>query len=477
MLSKQDFDNLNSRIENITKAVVEEIEGESDLPPTIDILQDSNKTYAIMAAILFIDIRKSTYLTESSQAKSMVKIYRSFMRMAVECVRKNDGVTRQFMGDRIMGVFIDSMDENGNCISSASDKAVNCARSLQTVIDYSLNRHLKNNVNGKIIECGIGIDYGKVLVTKVGMYGNEKDDEKENEVSCVWVGNVTNYASKYSDIAEGSEIFISNSIYKKLSEELKIDNIWTKSAKYKGENLYEGYVTNNFYLDYNEELGTPVKVNDDTRVVMDTSYQLAEGINAIEKLQNKLIVREKELAVLEERIKKENEILKEDIKDRAARIGEINRENYRLKEDLTLVREEYLESIKNLISTTFIKKELISQFTKEWWLKLISDYRKISEKLNYEYGDIITKVDNELIDIYSHFKMYEEAYNIMIIMAKKNRFWVHLEENVIKWANTNNILWKLYDEIEKSIVNKTIDYRYRERFESYLLKIKQLRGY
>ena len=31
----------------------------------------------------------------------------------------------------------------------------------QTVIDYSLNKHLKTNVNGKVIECGIGIDYGK----------------------------------------------------------------------------------------------------------------------------------------------------------------------------------------------------------------------------------------------------------------------------------------------------------------------------
>ena len=58
MLTKQDFDNLNSRIENITRASVEEIEGDSDLPPTIDSLQDSNRTYAIMAAILFIDIRK-----------------------------------------------------------------------------------------------------------------------------------------------------------------------------------------------------------------------------------------------------------------------------------------------------------------------------------------------------------------------------------------------------------------------------------
>lgn len=175
-LTKKDFDKLDLRIKSITEQAVEQIEVNSDLPPTIEQLEDNNKTYSIMAAILFIDIRKSTYLTESSQAKSMVKIYRSFMRMAVECVRKNSGVTRQFLGDRIMGVFIDSVDENGVVISKAVDKAIGAARSLQTVIDYSLNKHLKSNVNGKLIECGIGIDYGKVLVTQVGMYGEESDE-------------------------------------------------------------------------------------------------------------------------------------------------------------------------------------------------------------------------------------------------------------------------------------------------------------
>lgn len=180
-LTKSDFEHLDSRIKSITEQNVEQIEINSDLPPTVEQLEDNNKTYSIMAAILFIDIRKSTYLTENSQSKSMVKIYRSFMRMAVDCVRKNGGVTRQFLGDRIMGVFIDSVDEEGNISERAVDKAVNAARSLQTVIDFSLNKHLKSNVNGKVIECGIGIDYGKVLVTWVGMYGVESDENKEDE--------------------------------------------------------------------------------------------------------------------------------------------------------------------------------------------------------------------------------------------------------------------------------------------------------
>ena len=141
--SKTDFDNVDFQIKKITEQTVEEIEADSELPPTIEQLENNNKTYSIMAAILFIDIRKSTYLTENSQAKSVVKIYRSFMRMAVDCVRKNGGVTRQFLGDRIMGVFIDSVDENRNLVESAADKAINAARSLQTVIDYSLQRCTK----------------------------------------------------------------------------------------------------------------------------------------------------------------------------------------------------------------------------------------------------------------------------------------------------------------------------------------------
>ena len=298
-LTKSDFDKLDLRIKSITEQSVEQIEVNSDLPPTVEQLEDNNKTYSIMAAILFIDIRKSTYLTENSQAKSMVKIYRAFMRMAVDCVRKNGGVTRQFLGDRIMGVFIDSIDEEGNIYEKAVDKAVSTARSLQTVIDFSLNKHLNSNVNGKIIECGIGIDYGKVLVTWVGMYGVESDKNKENETNCVWVGNATNYASKYSDIASGGEIFISENVYKNLSEEYK--EVWTKSAKYKDTKLFQGYITKDYYFEFSEELGSSVRINEDNTIELDTSRQLADGIKEIEKLQNKLIQREKELAVLEDR--------------------------------------------------------------------------------------------------------------------------------------------------------------------------------
>ena len=62
-LSKSDFGKLDSRLKNIIDQPVEQIEINSDLPPTIEQLEDNNKTYSIVAAILFIDFRKSTFLT------------------------------------------------------------------------------------------------------------------------------------------------------------------------------------------------------------------------------------------------------------------------------------------------------------------------------------------------------------------------------------------------------------------------------
>lgn len=298
------------------------------------------------------------------------------MRMAVDCVRKNGGVTRQFLGDRIMGVFIDSADENGNIVDSAADKAINAARSLQTVIDYSLNKYLKTNVNGKVIECGIGIDYGKVLVTQVGMYGLESDENRENEVDCVWVGNTTNYASKYSDIASGGEIFISDNVFKQMSDEYR--EVFVKSAKYKGTKLFQGYVTKDYYLEFSEDLGKPIKIDEDTTVESDTFAGLADGIREIERLQDKLIQKEKQLAVLEDKLKKENQDYRDKYNnENTAKLRAFDERDFAEKE-LQEIRKDYYIDIKNILSKIHYhayeymdkmgKKDLISMIEKEYEL-------------------------------------------------------------------------------------------------------------
>ncbi len=474
-LTKSDFDRLDSRIKSITEQNVEQIEINSDLPPTVEQLEDNNKTYSIMAAILFIDIRKSTYLTENSQAKSMVKIYRSFMRMAVDCVRKNGGVTRQFLGDRIMGVFIDSVDGEGNISEKAVDKAINAARSLQTVIDFSLNKHLKSNVNGKVIECGIGIDYGKVLVTWVGMYGVESDKNKEDEQDCVWVGNTTNYASKYSDIACGGEIFISENVYKNLSEEYK--EVWTKSAKYKGTKLFQGYITKDYYLEFSEELGNAVKIEEDNTVELDTSSQLADGIKEIERLQDKLVQREKELAILEEKLKRENEKLRADYNNENSLKTKVISEKEKIQEQLNDQIKEAYAFIHDIINGSFYKDIIfIESIGKDRWLKMDEFYHKLGRMQGYN-EDVINSSAFEFIEIYAYFDCMGMSYKYMVSMAKENRVWVYINEKTFKWACEKYMGWQVINIMEDNLKANKISYENIEKYKEYIDKLKNIRGF
>lgn len=473
-LTKNDFDKLDARLKSIIEQPVEEIEINSDLPPTIEQLEDNNKTYSIAATILFIDIRKSTLLTQCSQAKSMVKIYRSFMRMAVDCVRKNGGVTRQFLGDRIMGVFIDSTDKDGIVIARAVDKAINTARSLQTVIDFSLNKHLKSKVNGKIIECGIGIDCGKVLVTQVGMYGVEQDENKENEVDCVWVGNTTNYASKYSDLAAGGEIFISKNVYQQLSDCYKKQ--WTLIAKCKGTKLFQGYVTSDYYLEYFNDLGVPTKVEQDNTTELDINIQLSEYIKGIEYLQDKLIQREKELAVLEDRIKQENQNLQSQYdKEKSLRMQAQQKQESTLDE-LHEMTSAYFGFLCEVIGFAHCRNDYVQHVTEAFWNKIISRCFEIGRELDYSEKQIKSKLDCGLIAIYSYYKRYEKSYDVIITMAEYNTYWINMDEATLSWAKENYALYKLQNVIERRLVNYSISSERRSAFQDALNKVKKMRG-
>lgn len=468
--NKADFEGIDDRLKQIVTQPVETIEVTDEVPPTLDELSDSNKAYSLNAAILFIDIRKSTHLTESSQARTMVKIYRSFMRMTVSCVRKCGGVTRQFLGDRIMGVFLDSFDDEGKVTIPAVDKAVECASAMQTTLDYSLNRLLKYNMNNKIISCGIGIDCGKVLLTKVGMYGVEADESKENETDCVWVGNSTNRASKYSDLAKGGEIFISEEVFRKLSSEFKPDGIWENVAKHKSRNLFRGYICQDFYIDFAEEM-TPVKGdldehgNEDFTSIVDTLKQ-------IDQMQQRLSKKEVELKVLEEKLKRRK------IRNEEVQSG-IEKQQLRLDLSETLLESNKKDIYKTLIhfvKYSHCKDEYIAKMGLEFWEKIISSIYEIGKGLGKKESQITRELDCELIGIYDYFKIHDKAYDTMILMAEKNLKWVSIKKNTLLWAKQQNIVWKLREAIEKTIKESPSGLNV-EDYQERLSKIKKIVGF
>lgn len=457
-----DFKKLDSRLNTITSQKVEEFEISLDTPPTLEELPDSNKAYSLYASILFIDIRKSTQLVEESQARSMVKVYRAFMRMAVSCVRSNGGVTRQFLGDRIMGVFLDSKDDNGNLIESSTDKAVRSAQAMQTSIDFALNKHLENNVGGKTISCGIGIDYGKVLLTKVGMYGVEKDDSKENEIDCVWVGNCTNRASKYSDLADGGEIFISENVYNKLSPDLKPENAWIPAAKHKANVLFNGYISQNNYLEFSNELGQPIVSTPGNN---EDSFNIAVAVQQITEAWESISQKEGQLKALEAKLHEQAEQNRR--MESGIRID---------KNELSSRQESFYALLHSKLQQSYINSDYICSMGYDFWMNLIDELYAFGKIIGKSPDEVTAQNDCYLIIIYEHLKVYDKAYEAMVTMAKTNRHWILIRRNTILWAKDQCVVWKLRSAIENRLNNCAVDCN-RENFTKALDEIKNIVGY
>jgi len=188
------LDTLEDEIEIIHNSNFEIEITETKYVPNFD---DSNLTFenfdtkkkkvkTIETCVLFIDIRKSTSLNLKHYPQTMAKLYSSFIRGMIKAAEYYNGKIRNIIGDRIMVVF-----DSYNCYTNA----VNTAILMNTISQKIINKKFKNNA----FTCGIGIDYGKMMVTKCGTI--KQGHENANYKSLVWLGRPANIASKLTDEA------------------------------------------------------------------------------------------------------------------------------------------------------------------------------------------------------------------------------------------------------------------------------------
>lgn len=146
---------------------------------------ENKKGVELNTCVLFVDIRNSVALTKEHQIRTMAKIYSVFTHCVLLAAQEEGGFVRNIIGDRVMIVF-----PPDGCYT----KAVDCAMTI-----YQVALHINEKFSNIDFKCGIGIDYGKINVMKVGIKkkGVENDDNK----GLVWIGYPANYASRLCDNA------------------------------------------------------------------------------------------------------------------------------------------------------------------------------------------------------------------------------------------------------------------------------------
>lgn len=152
--------------------------------PNLDNYTQGSKL--ITTCVLYIDMRKSTDLSFAHKPQTVAKLYSAFVRAMTRTARHFGGHVRGIIGDRVMVLF-----DTKDCFKNA----IHCAIAMNTVSQHIINQHFKANE----VRFGIGIDHGRMLVTKAGI--RRHGEEQGNYRNLVWLGRPANVASKLTDAA------------------------------------------------------------------------------------------------------------------------------------------------------------------------------------------------------------------------------------------------------------------------------------
>ena len=148
-------------------------------------------------AVLFVDIRGFTSLSERMEPEALVSMLNQFLALTTACIFAQKGTVDKFIGDATMALF--------NAPEALPDYPL---RAVQAALDMiARGRDLAGSLGGEAdaqIGFGIGIHCGEAVVGNVGT---------EHRMEYTAIGDTVNIASRLESQAGPGEILISRAVY------------------------------------------------------------------------------------------------------------------------------------------------------------------------------------------------------------------------------------------------------------------------
>jgi len=152
--------------------------------------------------VLYVDLVGSTTMALELPSDKIAIIISSFAQEMAVVIRQHQGYVLKFVGDAVIGYFV---AESNSLLTS--DDAVNCAKSMNAVIQKGINPIL-NQYDYPDLMVKIGVDFGQNIVVRYGA------DEKNSHVDLM--GPAMNIAAKIQNMAKPNQILIGADVYQRL---------------------------------------------------------------------------------------------------------------------------------------------------------------------------------------------------------------------------------------------------------------------
>lgn len=170
-------------------------------------------------AVLFVDIRGFTRLSESLLPEQVVEVLNRYLSLTTECIFANEGMVDKFIGDATMAVYNAPLDQEDYVY-----KAVKTG--LDMVKGTELLKEELKMVTDYRVGFGIGINCGDAVVGNIGT---------GQRMEYTAIGDTVNTASRLESQAGAGEILISAAVYERLKGRIKATCLGGRKLKGKAE--------------------------------------------------------------------------------------------------------------------------------------------------------------------------------------------------------------------------------------------------
>ena len=173
-------------------------------------------------AVLFVDIRGFTPMSESLEPEQVVEILNEYLQLTTESIFKNGGTLDKFIGDATMAVFNAPFD-----LDDYIYKAVCTARDIAAGSQELEEKLMKRF--GKTVSFGIGVNCGRAVVGNIGC---------DFRMDYTAIGDTVNTAARLESNAKKGQILISEYVYEAVKDRVEVTEIGEIPLKGKSKGVF-----------------------------------------------------------------------------------------------------------------------------------------------------------------------------------------------------------------------------------------------
>lgn len=173
-------------------------------------------------AVLFVDIRGFTTMSESLKPEEVVEILNEYLGLTTQAIFDNGGTLDKFVGDATMAVFNAPFD-----LDDYIFRAVATAWDMRAGADRIAEKFRERY--GKSVSFGIGINCGNAVVGNIGC---------DFRMDYTAIGDTVNTAARLESNAKPGQILISKEVYEAVKDRVAVTPIGEIPLKGKSNGVF-----------------------------------------------------------------------------------------------------------------------------------------------------------------------------------------------------------------------------------------------